>query len=159
MYVKIQAAFGLMHLQVWASQVVLGVKNLAVNAGDRVWSLGQEDPLAEERTTHSSILPWENPWREELGGLYSPWRCKEPNMTKLLNIHTPLQVQGRQGVPATPEAERKASNRFSLQARTGSTVLPTPGFWTSGLQNCEKPVPGFFQLHYNCFTVLCYFLL
>ena len=70
-----------------------------------------------------------------------------------------VQVQGRQGVPATPEAERKASNRFSLQARTGSTVLPTPGFWTSGLQNCEKPVPGFFQLHYNCFTVLCYFLL
>ena len=121
--------------------------------------MGQEDPLAEERTTHSSILPWENPWREELGGLYSPWRCKEPNMTKLLNIHTPLQVQGRQGVPATPEAERKASNRISLQARTGSTVLPTPGFWTSGLQNCEKPVPGFFQLHYNCFTVLCYFLL
>ena len=23
--------------------------------------------------THSSILAWEIPWREELGGLHSPW--------------------------------------------------------------------------------------
>ena len=30
------------------------------------WSLGQEDPLQEEMATHSSILAWEIPWREEL---------------------------------------------------------------------------------------------
>ena len=34
-------------------------------------SLGQEDPLEEERATHSSILAWEIPWKEELGRLQS----------------------------------------------------------------------------------------
>ena len=37
----------------------------------RVWSLGQEDPLEEEMTTHSSILIWRIPWTEEPGGLQS----------------------------------------------------------------------------------------
>ena len=36
-----------------------------------VWSLGQEDPLEKEMTTHSSILDWEIPWTEEPGGLQS----------------------------------------------------------------------------------------
>ena len=30
-----------------------------------VQSLDQEDPLEEERATHSSILAWEIPWREK----------------------------------------------------------------------------------------------
>ena len=34
-------------------------------------SLGQEDPLKEEMTTHSSILAWEILWTEEPGGLPS----------------------------------------------------------------------------------------
>ena len=38
-------------------------------------SLGQEDPLEEERATHSSVLVWEIPWTEEPGG-YSPWGLK-----------------------------------------------------------------------------------
>ena len=43
----------------WASQVVLVVKNLPANAGDRADpSLGQEDPLEKEMATHSSILAW-----------------------------------------------------------------------------------------------------
>ena len=33
-----------------------------------VRSLGQEDPLEEEMTTHSSILAWRIPWTEEPGG-------------------------------------------------------------------------------------------
>ena len=37
----------------------------------RVQSLGREDPLEEETTTHSSILAWEIPWTEEPGGLQS----------------------------------------------------------------------------------------
>ena len=36
-----------------------------------VWSLGWEDPLEEEMATHSSILAWRIPWREEAGGLLS----------------------------------------------------------------------------------------
>ena len=35
--------------------------------------LGQEDPLEKEMAPHSSILAWEIPWTEELGGLYSLW--------------------------------------------------------------------------------------
>ena len=34
-----------------------------------VQSLGQEYPLEEEMATHSSILAWETPRTEELGGL------------------------------------------------------------------------------------------
>ena len=40
----------------WASQVALVVKNLPGNAGD---------------TSHSSILAWRSPWKEEPGGLQS----------------------------------------------------------------------------------------
>ena len=35
-----------------------------------------EDPLEEEMTTHSSILPGQIPRTEEAGGLYSP-RCRK----------------------------------------------------------------------------------
>ena len=47
-------------------------KNLpAVQETWEMWvrSLGWEDPLAKEMATHSSVLPWEIPWTEELGGL------------------------------------------------------------------------------------------
>ena len=36
-----------------------------------VWFLGLEDPLEKEMATHSSILAWEIPWREEPGGQQS----------------------------------------------------------------------------------------
>ena len=35
----------------------------------QVQSLGREDPLEKEMTTHSSILAWEVPWTEEPGRL------------------------------------------------------------------------------------------
>ena len=34
----------------------------------QIWSLSWEDPLPKEMVTHSSILAWEIPWREEPGG-------------------------------------------------------------------------------------------
>ena len=37
----------------------------------RVQFLGQEDPLEKEMATHSSVLVWKIPWREEPGGLQS----------------------------------------------------------------------------------------
>ena len=37
----------------------------------KVQSSGQEDPLEREKATHSSILTWEIPWTEDLGGLQS----------------------------------------------------------------------------------------
>ena len=47
------------------------VKNLPTMVETGVQSLGWEDPLEEEMTTHSSILAWEIPWRQEPGGLQS----------------------------------------------------------------------------------------
>ena len=37
----------------------------------QVPSLGQEYPLEEGMTAHSSILAWKNPWTAEPGGLLS----------------------------------------------------------------------------------------
>ena len=56
------------------------VKNLSANSGDlqetKVWSLGWEDLLEKEMSTHFSILPWEIPLTEELGiPLVMPGRC------------------------------------------------------------------------------------
>ena len=49
------------------------VKNLPTMQETWVQSLGGEDPLEKEMTTHSSILAWEIPWTEEPGGLQSMW--------------------------------------------------------------------------------------
>jgi len=47
------------------------VKNLPVRQETQVLSLGLKDSLEKEMATHSSILAWELPWTEELGGLKS----------------------------------------------------------------------------------------
>ena len=44
------------------------VRNQPVMQETQVQSLGWEDPLEEEMATHSSILAWRIPWREEPGG-------------------------------------------------------------------------------------------
>ena len=46
-------------------------KESACNAGDRVQSLGWEEPLEKEMAIHSSILAWRIPWTEDPGGLQS----------------------------------------------------------------------------------------
>ena len=52
------------------------VKNLP--AMQEIQSLGSEDPLEKEMTTHSTTLTWEIPWTEEPHGLQST----ELDMTK-----------------------------------------------------------------------------
>ena len=47
------------------------VKNLPAVQETWVQSLGWEDTLEKEMTTHSSILAWRIPWAEELGVLQS----------------------------------------------------------------------------------------
>ena len=56
------------------------IKNPPAHARDTIWSLGQEDPLEKEMTTHSSVLTWEIPWTEEPGGLQS-MGLQESDMT------------------------------------------------------------------------------
>ena len=60
----------------------------------QVRSLGEEDPLEKEMTTHSSILAWRIPWTEEPGGLVcgvtisrlSDWQFKGSLFTKQARI-------------------------------------------------------------------------
>ena len=52
-----------------ASLVAELVKNLPTMQESQVRSLGGEDPLEKEMTTHSSILAWKIPWTEKPGGV------------------------------------------------------------------------------------------
>ena len=49
----------------WPTVVAQIVKNLPAMQETWVQSLGWEDPLEEDMTTHSSILAWRIPWTEE----------------------------------------------------------------------------------------------
>ena len=60
------------------------VKNLPAIQETQVRSLGWEDPLEKEVTTHSSIPAWRIPWTEGPGGLQS-LRSQKSNMTERLN--------------------------------------------------------------------------
>ena len=53
------------HTLPWSFPGGAVVKKLPVNAGDRVRSLGWEDPLEKEMAIHSRILAWDMPWTEE----------------------------------------------------------------------------------------------
>ena len=54
-----------------ASLVAQRLKHLPGMLETWVRSLGWEDPLEKEMATHSSILAWRIPWREEPGGVQS----------------------------------------------------------------------------------------
>ena len=54
-----------------ASLVAQRLKHLPAMRETWVQSLGQEDPLEKEMATHSSILAWRIPWREEPSRLQS----------------------------------------------------------------------------------------
>ena len=47
------------------------IKNLPAVQEMQDLSLAWEDPLEKEMATHSSILTWKIPWKEETGGLQS----------------------------------------------------------------------------------------
>ena len=46
------------------------IKNLPTMQDTWVQSLGQEDPLEKGMATHSGILAWKIPWKEDPGGLF-----------------------------------------------------------------------------------------
>ena len=54
-----------------AFPVAQTIKNLPPMQETQVWSLGWEDPLEKEMTTHSSIIAWRIPWTEDPGRLQS----------------------------------------------------------------------------------------
>ena len=57
--------------QMRGSLVAQTVKRLSAMLETWVRSLGWEDPLEKEMTTHSSTLAWKIPWTEEPGRLQS----------------------------------------------------------------------------------------
>ena len=61
--------------------LLLSIKNLPAMQEIWVQYLGWEDPLEEGVATHSSSLPGESPWTEDPGD-YSPWGCKELDLTE-----------------------------------------------------------------------------
>ena len=63
------------------------VKHLSAMLETQVLPLGREDPLEKEMATHSSTLAWKIPWMRNLVG-YSPWDCKESDMTERLYLLT-----------------------------------------------------------------------
>ena len=56
-------------------------KHLPTMWETQVLSLGREDPLEKEMTTHSSVLAWKIPWTEEPGP-WGPWGRKESDTTE-----------------------------------------------------------------------------
>ena len=56
---------------IWSSLLAQAVKNLPTMRETWVPSLGPEDPLEEEMVTHSTVLAWRIPWKEEPGGIQS----------------------------------------------------------------------------------------
>ena len=67
------------------------VKNLPAVQETQVRSLGQEDPLEKEMTTHASILAWRIPWTEEPGGLESMGSLKSRTRLRDLEFHSSEQ--------------------------------------------------------------------
>ena len=69
--------------------MVLVVKtHLPVQEMYKMWirSLGWEDPLEEDMGIDSSFLAWRIPMdRGAWGATYSPWCCKESDMTERLS--------------------------------------------------------------------------
>ena len=65
--------------------MVQTVENLPAMLKNWFRSLGWEKPLEEGMATHSSILPRESPWTEELAG------CKESDKTERLSTYTRYQ--------------------------------------------------------------------
>ena len=61
----------------WLSELRI---HLPIQETQETWvqSLGREGPLEKEMATHSSILAWRIPWKEEPG----PWGHKESDMTE-----------------------------------------------------------------------------
>ena len=60
-----------MFISVSASLVAQKVKHLPAMRKTQVQSLGGEDTLVKEMTTHSSTLVWKIPWTEKSGRLQS----------------------------------------------------------------------------------------
>ena len=56
-------------------------------------SLGREDPLEKEMSTHSSTLTWKIPWTEEHSRLLQSMGRKESDTAERLHSHAVYKVR------------------------------------------------------------------
>ena len=77
----------------------------------------------------SSILAWRIPWTEELGRLYSPWGCKESDMTE----HT-IQIDRQINRRIDKQTDRwidRLTYRYPASAETKAVLNPHLTQWFS----------------------------
>ena len=105
------------------------VKHLPAMWETWVRSLGPEDPLEKEMTTHSSILAWRIPWMEEPGRLQSTG-SKESDTTERLHFHfhfgASLVTQMVKHLPAVRETRVQSlgpEDPLEKEMATHSSVL------------------------------------
>ena len=77
------------------------VKNPPAMQETWVQFLGQEDPLEEDRATHSSILAWRTPWTEEPGRLQSleSQTVRHPSRISFCSTGSKIEGEGRAETP------------------------------------------------------------
>ena len=95
----------------------------------RVQSLGQEGPLVEDMTTHSSIPAWRIPWTEEPGGLQSIGLvAKSQTWLKRFIMHSQSLSHGWLfAVPQTVAHQALLPMEFFRQEYQNGMPFPTPG--------------------------------
>ena len=104
----------------WASLVAQLVKYPSVMPETWVRTLGWKNPWRKER------LPTPVFWPREFHGLYSPWACKELDMTEQLSLK-PITGSGNQ-----PKANNILKNCWPLGKNTGKVrhfclgLVPSP---------------------------------
>ena len=97
------------------------VKNLPAMWETWVWSLGREDPLEKGMATHSSILAWRIPWKEEPGG------HKESDVAKQLSLHFTSLLMFMAGFPGGSVVKNPPADVRDADAFRGSGRSPGEG--------------------------------
>ena len=82
--------FGNRYQRPWDSLVAQTVKYPPVMWETWLQSLSWEDSLEEGMATHSNILAWRISMDKGVWMGYSPWGCKESDMTERLSMHPRL---------------------------------------------------------------------
>ena len=115
------------------SLVTQRVKNLPAMREAWVWSLGREDLMEGEMATHSCILAWEIPWREEPDGL-SPCGLKESYMNEWLTLsHKLVETISAYLYIRAKVISKHKSNKTNYEQKLISFEYPAVNFsftWT-----------------------------
>ena len=150
---------------VWTSQLAQLVKNLLAVRETWVWSLGWEDPLEKGMATHSVL------WPGEFHGLWSPWGCKELDLTERLSVF----YVGSQRIACCGEKlphiwrQRDISGVGGREKQEGNWVvsMTTHGefsfIWTNHLAFCDyfslKFTLSVFQLFCSILSLCLYLIM